>query len=95
VTISGSASGGEVLIAVSDTGIGIPEESQQFLFDEFYRVRSNSANKTPGTGLGLHISKRIVTEMGGAICVESKPGAGSTFRVRLPAWAGQKEEAKE
>jgi signal transduction histidine kinase len=75
-----------VEVAVADTGVGIPPESQQFLFDEFFRVKGEAAKRTPGTGLGLSISKRIVAELGGSIAVESQPEVGSTFRVRLPAW---------
>jgi signal transduction histidine kinase len=86
VTVSGGFSGGEIVIAVSDTGVGIPEKYRPFLFDEFFRVKEDGVKRTEGTGLGLHISKRIVSEMGGGIEVESQPGAGSTFRVRLPAW---------
>jgi signal transduction histidine kinase len=48
--------------------------------------RREGAKKTSGTGLGLHITRKIVTEMGGAISVESEPCAGSTFSVRLPTW---------
>jgi signal transduction histidine kinase len=86
VTISGSQSRGEVVVAVADTGIGIPEKYRPFLFEEFFRAKDDGAKRTAGTGLGLHICKRIVSEMGGTIDVESQAGAGSTFRVRLPAW---------
>ncbi len=86
VTVSAATADGEIVIAVADTGVGIPEKYRPFLFDEFFRVKDEGAKKTPGTGLGLHISKRIVTEMGGTIEVESQPGAGSTFWVRLPEW---------
>jgi signal transduction histidine kinase len=86
VAVTGSVVAGEVVIAVSDTGIGIPPEYLPFLFEEFFRVKGESAKKIPGTGLGLCITKKIVTEMGGAITVESEPWAGSTFTVRLPAW---------
>jgi signal transduction histidine kinase len=90
VTISGRPAGGEVLVAVSDTGVGIPEKDRPFLFDEFFRVRGEAGKKAPGTGLGLHIVKKIVTEMGGAVSVESEVGVGSTFRVSLPAWREQR-----
>jgi len=86
LTVSGSRSDGEIVIGVADTGVGIPEKYRPFLFDEFFRVKDEGAKKTPGTGLGLHISKRIVSEMGGTISVDSLAGAGSTFWVRLPAW---------
>jgi len=86
VTVTGSQSLGEVVIAVADTGVGIPEKCRPFLFEEFFRVKDDSAKKTPGTGLGLHISKKIVSEMGGTIEVQSEVGFGSTFSVRLPAW---------
>jgi signal transduction histidine kinase len=85
VTVNGAVAAGEVVIAVADTGVGIPEKYRPFLFDEFFRVKDESAKKTAGTGLGLHISKRIVSEMGGTIHVESQVGAGSVFWVRLPA----------
>jgi two-component system, sensor histidine kinase and response regulator len=86
VTVSGSLSDGEVIIAVADTGIGIPEKYRPFLFEEFFRVKDDAVKGTAGTGLGLHISRKIVSEMGGTIHVESVAGAGSTFWVRLPAW---------
>jgi signal transduction histidine kinase len=78
---------GEVVVTVQDTGAGIPREALPFLFDEFFRVRGPGHPRPPGTGLGLHICRRIVSEMGGAIEVESTEGGGSTFRVRLPVHA--------
>jgi two-component system, sensor histidine kinase and response regulator len=86
VRVTGHLSGAEAEIAVADTGVGIPEKYRPFLFDEFFRVKDDGGKQTPGSGLGLHISKRIVSEMGGLLDFESQPGIGSTFRVRLPAW---------
>jgi signal transduction histidine kinase len=86
VAVSGSLSDGEIVIAVSDTGVGIPEKYRPFLFDEFFRIKESGVKRVEGTGLGLHITKKIVSEMGGGIEVESHAGVGSTFRVRLPAW---------
>jgi len=94
VVVSAMESRGEVVIAVADTGIGIPAEYRQSLFDEFVRVQGECAKKTAGTGLGLAICRRIVNEMCGAIELESEVGAGSTFRVRLPAWRPEAEEAR-
>jgi two-component system sensor histidine kinase/response regulator len=77
---------GEIVVEVADTGIGIPHNAVPLLFDEFYRVRQPGQRKVEGTGLGLPICRRIVTELGGVIEVESTEGTGSTFRVRIPAY---------
>lgn len=76
---------GEVILTVRDTGIGIAPEHRERLFDEYFRVREEGTGAPRGTGLGLPICRRIVGELGGTIEVESEPGVGSTFRVRLPA----------
>jgi signal transduction histidine kinase len=86
VTVSATQARGEVVIAIADTGVGIPEKYLPFLFGEFFRVKEDGLKKTAGTGLGLHISKKIVSEMGGIISVDSQAGVGSTFWVRFPAW---------
>jgi len=72
------------LITVSDTGIGIPEESVEHLFERFYRVDKARSRSTGGTGLGLSITEKIVTLHGGSISVKSKLGEGSRFTVSLP-----------
>jgi two-component system, sensor histidine kinase and response regulator len=86
VTVSGNQSRGEVVVAVADTGIGIPEKYRPSLFAEFFRAKNEGGKGIEGTGLGLHICMRIVSEMGGTITVDSEVGLGSTFRVRLPGW---------
>jgi signal transduction histidine kinase len=73
-----------VTIAVTDTGIGMTPEQMGKLFQEFSQASSTTASKYGGTGLGLAISKRFCQMMGGDITVESKPGSGSTFTIRLP-----------
>ncbi len=83
VTLSAEALGGEVEIAVADTGVGIPEKYRPLLFQEFFRIQGEGDKKTPGTGLGLAICRRLVSEMGGSISVDSEVNVGSTFRVRL------------
>ena len=70
----------EVLIEVSDTGIGISIENQKRLFTPFFTTKP----KGEGTGLGLSVSYGIIERLGGSIGVESAPGAGSTFTIRLP-----------
>jgi signal transduction histidine kinase len=73
-----------VTIAVADTGIGMTPEQMGKLFQEFSQASSSTASKYGGTGLGLAISKRFCQMMGGDITVESEPGRGSTFTIRLP-----------
>ena len=73
-----------VTATVSDTGIGIPEEVRQRIFERFYRVDKGRARKNGGTGLGLAIVKHILQLYGGSVSVESEPGRGSTFAVKLP-----------
>ena len=75
--------GSRVAFSVADSGPGISEEDQELVFDRFYR--GDKARSSGGTGLGLAIAQWIVTAHGGRITVESKPGEGATFIVRLPA----------
>ena len=73
-----------VLITVEDSGIGISDEDQARLFTAFSQVETAANRRFTGTGLGLAISKNLVSLMGGEIAVESEPGKGSIFSVRLP-----------
>jgi len=77
---------GEVQVTVTDTGIGIPEEEQELIFERFRRGRTPDDEELPGTGLGLAISKHLVELHGGRIWVESKPGEGSTFGFTVPTF---------
>ncbi|MFO1475270.1 MAG: HAMP domain-containing sensor histidine kinase [Verrucomicrobiota bacterium] len=78
---------GQVCFAVSDNGIGIARRHWRRIFDRFYQVDNSLARKAEGCGLGLSIVKFIVDAHRGTIEVDSRPGAGSTFTVRLPAGA--------
>ena len=75
---------GGVALEVRDRGIGIPAEDLPRLFTPFFRTDRSRARGTGGTGLGLALAKRIAEAHGGSISAESKPGSGTTFRVRLP-----------
>jgi signal transduction histidine kinase len=71
-------------IAVADTGIGIPDEAQPHLFEEFYRAGNAKALEEEGTGLGLAIVRDLVNRLDGRITVESVEKEGTTFTVALP-----------
>jgi len=73
-----------IAIAVSDTGIGIPQERLDGIFNAFTQADSSTTRHFGGTGLGLTISRQLVELMGGTLSVSSEPGVGSTFVATLP-----------
>jgi signal transduction histidine kinase len=81
------------VLAVADTGIGIPEEHQPHIFDRFYRVDAGRSRDSGGAGLGLSIARWIAEAHGGTIALTSRAGHGSTFTVRLPLAAPIEAEA--
>ena len=87
VAVTAHLRDGAVEISVKDQGIGIAPLDQERIFERFYRVDPARSRATGGTGLGLAIVKHIVSNHGGEVNVWSRPGAGSTFTLRLPAAA--------
>lgn len=80
--------GGSAVIWVRDRGIGIPREEQERVFDRFHRVSTGLVHDVKGSGLGLAIVRHVVAAHGGSIELDSRPGDGSTFSIRLPLDAG-------
>jgi signal transduction histidine kinase len=74
-----------VMFSVADTGIGIAEEHHAAIFEDFVQVDSPIQKRLRGTGLGLSLSKKLATLLGGTVTVESELGAGSTFSIIIPA----------
>jgi signal transduction histidine kinase len=75
---------GDAVIRVRDEGVGIPAEEQKRIFDRFYRVPSKANEAVPGAGLGLTLVEHVAGALGGRVEVESTPGRGSTFSIRIP-----------
>jgi len=85
IRLSAADENGNVVITVRDNGIGIPRPALKKIFEPFYRVDTGLRSKAPGAGLGLAIVRHLVKMHGGTIFVESEPGRGSLFTIRLPA----------
>jgi signal transduction histidine kinase len=84
VEVVGGSENSEIIISISDTGIGIPEGKISRIFERFYRVDKARSKATGGTGLGLSIVRHVAQNHGGRVTVESTPNEGSTFTVSLP-----------
>jgi signal transduction histidine kinase len=87
VTIALKQPSDKIILSVTDTGIGIPNEAKSKVFDAFYQVDSSNERNVGGTGLGLRIAKLIVERMGGEIWLDSKLGMGTTFYVSFSCGA--------
>ncbi len=81
-----------ITFRVSDTGIGMTPEQMGRLFQEFSQADAATTRKYGGTGLGLALSRRLCRMMGGDITVESEPGRGTTFTLRLPVEVAEPRE---
>lgn len=81
--------------AVKDTGIGIPRDRQEMIFESFAQADGSISRRYGGTGLGLTISRMLLTQMGGRIWMSSEPGKGSTFEFTVPLKLGAKIDEKD
>jgi len=84
IRVTSTVEDGQAVVAVSDTGIGIDAAELPRLFERFHRIPSARARSNEGSGIGLALVRELVGMHGGSVAVESTPGAGTTFRVRVP-----------
>jgi len=88
ILITSQREGNNLKVVVKDTGIGIPQEEHQLIFNPFYRIFNKDIN-IEGTGIGLTLVKQFVQDMGGSVGIESSPGQGSSFWFTLPILANE------
>ena len=93
ITIRTTVKDGGIEFSISDTGIGIPEDALPLIFEPFRQLDSSDSRRYGGTGLGLHIVKRLVELLGGTIAATSRINDGSTFQVWLPVEETHSAEA--
>src|SRR5215469_9138477 len=93
IRVSATTRNGFAVVSVADTGVGIPKEAQEAVFDKFYQVGATTKGVREGTGLGLAITKQLVEEHGGSIQLESVPGKGSCFTFTIPLAPPKKQDS--
>lgn len=84
VEVRAGLDGDEIVFDVEDTGAGIPEDRQDAIFERFWQMEEALTRKAGGTGLGLTVARSFAVLLGGTLSVESEPGVGSTFTLRIP-----------
>ncbi|HUW91739.1 MAG TPA: HAMP domain-containing sensor histidine kinase [Bacteroidales bacterium] len=84
IWITTSSEDKNVAVTVADNGVGIAREHLDHIFEKFYRITEGNIHKTKGLGLGLYYVNRIANAHGGEVTVNSKPGKGTTFKIRIP-----------
>jgi signal transduction histidine kinase len=94
ITVEAKEKEGMIEVCVSDTGIGIPKDKQDKIFQELYQIDPSPKRRYGGTGMGLAIVKTLVEAHGGRITVESELGKGSTFCFTLPIWRNRDDEQR-
>jgi two-component system phosphate regulon sensor histidine kinase PhoR len=95
ITLSAYQIDGALQVDVVDTGIGIPEEEQETIFERFYRADHPVVRQQTGTGLGLPIARSLIEMHSGRLWVQSQVNQGSTFSFTLPLTMEHRREAKE
>jgi len=83
ISVTTARAGDDVALTVADTGIGMPPEDLERVFERFYRSDESRSRESGGSGLGLAIVRDLLSAMGASITVASTPGAGTTFRILL------------
>jgi signal transduction histidine kinase len=94
ITVSLRRNGGTVALAVSDTGVGVPADKLERIFDRFYQVDGSARRRYGGVGLGLALVKEIVEAYGGRVTVDSKVNEGSTFTAYIPVFIAREDAAE-
>ncbi|HXJ65534.1 MAG TPA: HAMP domain-containing sensor histidine kinase [Actinomycetota bacterium] len=84
VVVAAQAAGGEMQITVHDAGVGISPQERERIFDRFYQSDQSTTRRFGGVGLGLHLVRELTRRLGGSVALESEPGVGTTFLIRLP-----------
>lgn len=84
ITMTTASENGDLVVRVCDTGPGIPPEHLEHIFEPFWQVEQKATRRAGGAGLGLTVTRRLARLLGGEVTLESAPGAGSVFTVRLP-----------
>jgi signal transduction histidine kinase len=85
VTVRVTREADHMIVAVSDTGLGVPEAHREHIFEAFTQVDQTATRAKGGTGLGLPVSRKLAELLGGTLTLDSHTGPGSTFVLRLPA----------
>ena len=95
IEVTARRENGTVLLQVRDTGLGIPAEYRERIFDAFWQVEQGTTRRAGGTGLGLSVARRLAHLLGGDIAVDSMPGKGTSFTVRLPTRFEEARSARQ